>query len=72
MTPESGLGCTDPMGRAPGSLRSSSGSEVLSRHLPTRLYDECKHTGSYSEPAWLKRMVASGRLGRKSGRGFYR
>jgi 3-hydroxybutyryl-CoA dehydrogenase len=34
------------------------------------LYDEFKRD-EYAPPPLLKRMVASGRLGRKSGRGFY-
>jgi 3-hydroxybutyryl-CoA dehydrogenase len=34
------------------------------------LYDEFKEP-SYAPPPLLKRMVAAGRLGRKSGRGFY-
>jgi 3-hydroxybutyryl-CoA dehydrogenase len=34
------------------------------------LYDEFKEP-RFSPPPLLKRMVASGRLGRKSGQGFY-
>jgi 3-hydroxybutyryl-CoA dehydrogenase len=34
------------------------------------LYEEFKQT-EYAPPPLLKRMVASGRIGRKAGRGFY-
>jgi 3-hydroxybutyryl-CoA dehydrogenase len=61
------LGCGHPMG--PLALCDLIGLDVLYA-ICNSLYDEFKQP-EYSAPALLKRMVASGRLGRKSGRGFY-
>jgi 3-hydroxybutyryl-CoA dehydrogenase len=61
------LGCGHPMG--PLSLCDFIGLDVLYAVCES-LYDEFKRD-EYAPPPLLKRMVASGRLGRKSGRGFY-
>jgi 3-hydroxybutyryl-CoA dehydrogenase len=61
------LGCGHPMG--PLTLGDFIGLDVL-HAIGVSLYDEFKRD-EYAPPPLLKRMVASGRLGRKSGRGFY-
>jgi 3-hydroxybutyryl-CoA dehydrogenase len=61
------LGCGHPMG--PLALCDLVGLDVLYA-ICNSLYDEFRQP-EYSPPPLLKRMVASGRLGRKSGRGFY-
>jgi 3-hydroxybutyryl-CoA dehydrogenase len=61
------LGCGHPMG--PLTLCDFIGLDVLLAVCDS-LYEEFKRA-DYAPPALLKRMVAAGRLGRKSGRGFY-
>jgi 3-hydroxybutyryl-CoA dehydrogenase len=61
------LGCGHPMG--PLTLCDFIGLDVLYAVCDS-LYEEFKRP-EYAPPPLLKRMVASGRLGRKSGRGFY-
>ena len=61
------LGCGHPMG--PLTLCDFIGLDVLYA-IGASLYDEFKRD-EYAPSPLLKRMVASGRLGRKSGRGFY-
>ena len=61
------LGCGHPMG--PLTLCDFIGLDVLYA-ICASLYEEFKRD-EYAPPPLLKRMVASGRLGRKSGRGFY-
>jgi 3-hydroxybutyryl-CoA dehydrogenase len=61
------LGCGHPMG--PLTLSDFIGLDVLYA-IGDSLYEEFKQT-EYAPPPLLKRMVASGRLGRKSGRGIY-
>jgi 3-hydroxybutyryl-CoA dehydrogenase len=61
------LGCGHPMG--PLTLCDLIGLDVLYAVCDS-LYDEFKRD-EYAPPPLLKRMIASGRLGRKSGRGFY-
>jgi 3-hydroxybutyryl-CoA dehydrogenase len=61
------LGCGHPMG--PLTLCDFIGIDVLYAVCDS-LYEEFKRD-EYAPPPLLKRMVASGRLGRKSGRGFY-
>ncbi len=61
------LGCAHPMG--PLTLCDFIGLDVLEAVCDS-LYEEFKRT-EYAAPPLLKRMIASGRLGRKSGRGFY-
>ena len=61
------LGCGHPMG--PLALCDLIGLDVLYA-VSDSLYEEFKRD-EYAPPPLLKRMVASGRLGRKSGRGFY-
>jgi 3-hydroxybutyryl-CoA dehydrogenase len=61
------LGCGHPMG--PLVLCDFIGLDVLYAVCDS-LYEEFKRD-EYAPPPLLKRMVASGRLGRKSGRGFY-
>jgi 3-hydroxybutyryl-CoA dehydrogenase len=61
------LGCGHPMG--PLTLSDFIGLDVLYA-IGVSLYDEFKRD-EYAPPPLLKRMVASGRLGRKSRRGFY-
>ena len=61
------LGCGHPMG--PLELCDFIGLDVL-YDVCDSLYEEFKRD-EYAPPPILKRMVASGRLGRKSGRGFY-
>lgn len=61
------LGCGHPMG--PLELCDFIGLDVL-YNVCDSLYEEFKRD-EYAPPPILKRMVASGRFGRKSGRGFY-
>jgi len=61
------LGCGHPMG--PLALCDLIGLDVLYA-VCDALYEEFKRP-EYAPPPLLKRMVASGRLGRKSGQGFY-
>jgi 3-hydroxybutyryl-CoA dehydrogenase len=61
------LGCGHPMG--PLALCDFIGLDVLYA-VCNSLYEEFKRD-EYAPPPLMKRMVASGRLGRKSGRGFY-
>jgi len=61
------LGCGHPMG--PLALCDFIGLDVL-YSVCTSLFEEFKRD-EYAPPPLLKRMVASGRLGRKSGMGFY-
>jgi 3-hydroxybutyryl-CoA dehydrogenase len=61
------LGCGHPMG--PLTLSDMIGLDVLYA-IGDSLYEEFKQT-EYAPPPLLKRMVASGRIGRKSNRGFY-
>ncbi len=61
------LGCGHPMG--PLTLSDFIGLDVL-YSVCDSLYEEFKEPG-YAPPPLLKRMVASGRIGRKANRGFY-
>jgi 3-hydroxybutyryl-CoA dehydrogenase len=61
------LGCGHPMG--PLTVCDLIGLDNL-YSVCDSLYDEYKRD-EYAPPPLLKRMVASGRLGRKSGSGFY-
>jgi 3-hydroxybutyryl-CoA dehydrogenase len=61
------LGCGHPMG--PLELVDFIGLDVL-YSVCDSLYEEFKRD-EYAPPPLMKRMVASGRLGRKAGRGFY-
>jgi 3-hydroxybutyryl-CoA dehydrogenase len=61
------LGCGHPMG--PLALCDFIGLDVLYAVCDS-LYEEFKRD-EYAPPPLMKRMVASGRLGCKSGRGFY-
>jgi 3-hydroxybutyryl-CoA dehydrogenase len=61
------LGLGHPMG--PLTLLDLIGLDTA-LHVSNVLYDEFKDP-IYSPPTLLKRMVAAGYLGRKSGRGFY-
>jgi len=61
------LGCGHPMG--PLTLADFIGLDVL-YSVCDSLYEEFKEPG-YAPPPLLKRMVASGRIGRKASRGFY-
>jgi 3-hydroxybutyryl-CoA dehydrogenase len=61
------LGCGHPMG--PLELCDFIGLDVLDA-VCTSLYDEFK-LPEYASPPLLRRMVAAGHNGRKSGRGFY-
>jgi 3-hydroxybutyryl-CoA dehydrogenase len=61
------LGCGHPMG--PLALSDFIGLDVLYA-IGDSLYEEFKRA-EYAPPLLLKRMVASGRTGRKSGRGFH-
>jgi len=61
------LGCGHPMG--PLTLSDFIGLDVL-YSVCDSLYEEFKES-AYAPPPLLKRMVASGRIGRKAGRGFY-
>ncbi len=61
------LGCGHPMG--PLTLADFIGLDVLYA-IGDSLYEEFKQT-EYAPPPLIKRMVASGRIGRKAGQGFY-
>ncbi|MFF4018613.1 3-hydroxybutyryl-CoA dehydrogenase [Streptomyces sp. NPDC001843] len=61
------LGCAHPMG--PLRLLDLIGLDTA-QSVAESMYDEFKEP-LYAPPALLRRMVAAGRLGRKSGRGFY-
>jgi 3-hydroxybutyryl-CoA dehydrogenase len=61
------LGCGHPMG--PLTLCDMIGLDVL-YSVCDSLYDEFKRD-EYAPPSLMKRMVVSGHLGRKTGRGFY-
>jgi 3-hydroxybutyryl-CoA dehydrogenase len=61
------LGCGHPMG--PLTLCDFIGLDVL-YSVCDSLYEEFKRD-EYAPPPLMKRMVVSGHLGRKSGRGFY-
>jgi 3-hydroxybutyryl-CoA dehydrogenase len=61
------LGCGHPMG--PLALSDFIGLDVLYA-IGDSLYEEFKRA-EYAPPPLLKRMVASGRTGRKAERGFY-
>jgi 3-hydroxybutyryl-CoA dehydrogenase len=61
------LGCGHPMG--PLTLADFIGLDVL-YSVCDSLYEEFKRT-EYAPPPLIKRMVASGRIGRKAGCGFY-
>lgn len=61
------LGAGHPMG--PLTLCDFIGLDVLNA-VCNSMYDEFKLT-EYAPPPVIKRMIAAGRLGRKSGRGFY-
>jgi 3-hydroxybutyryl-CoA dehydrogenase len=61
------LGCGHPMG--PLSLADFIGLDVLYA-IGDSLYEEFKQT-EYAPPPLLKRLVASGRIGRKANRGIY-
>ena len=61
------LGCGHPMG--PLALCDFIGLDVV-HGICTSMYDEFRRD-EYSPPPLLRRMVSAGRLGRKSGHGFY-
>jgi 3-hydroxybutyryl-CoA dehydrogenase len=61
------LGAGHPMG--PLALCDFIGLDVL-HSVCNSLYEEFKRD-EYAPPPSMKRMIAAGRLGRKSGRGFY-
>jgi 3-hydroxybutyryl-CoA dehydrogenase len=61
------LGAGHPMG--PLTLCDFIGLDVLNA-VCISLYEEFKRD-AYAPPPLMKRMIATGRLGRKSGRGFY-
>ena len=61
------LGCGHPMG--PLTLCDFIGLDVL-YSVCDSLYEEFKRD-EYAPPPLMKRMVVSGHLGRRTGRGFY-
>jgi 3-hydroxybutyryl-CoA dehydrogenase len=61
------LGCGHPMG--PLTLSDFIGLDVVAA-VGDSLYDEFRRP-EYAPPPLLRRMVSAGRLGRKSGHGFY-
>lgn len=61
------FGAGHPMG--PLALADLIGLDVIDA-IANSLFDEFKRD-QYASPALVKRMIAAGRLGRKSGRGFY-
>jgi 3-hydroxybutyryl-CoA dehydrogenase len=62
------LGLNHPMG--PLALADLTGLDV-DLHVMDYLYDEM-HDDRFAAPLVLRRLVRAGRLGRKTGRGFYR
>lgn len=62
------LGCAHPMG--PLKLTDLVGLDTV-KAIADKMYEEFKEP-LYSPPPLLLRMVEAGRLGKKSGRGFYR
>jgi 3-hydroxybutyryl-CoA dehydrogenase len=62
------LGCGYPMG--PFTLLDFVGLDTT-YYIANIMFDEFREP-QYAPPPLLKRMVLAGRLGRKSGRGFYR
>lgn len=61
------LGCNHPMG--PLRLADFIGLDTL-HHIAEAMYGELKEP-KFAAPLILKRMVAAGHLGRKTGKGFY-
>jgi 3-hydroxybutyryl-CoA dehydrogenase len=61
------LGCGYPMG--PFTLLDFVGLDTT-YYIANIMFEEFRD-GAYAAPPLLKRMVAAGRLGRKSGQGFY-
>ena len=61
------LGCNHPMG--PLRLADFIGLDTL-HHIAEAMYGELKEP-KFAAPLILKRMVAAGYLGRKTGKGFY-
>jgi 3-hydroxybutyryl-CoA dehydrogenase len=61
------LGCGYPMG--PFTLLDFVGLDTT-YYIANIMFEEFRE-GAYAPPPLLKRMVLAGRLGRKSGRGFY-
>lgn len=61
------LGCGHPMG--PFTLLDFIGLDTV-YSIAAIMYDEFRDS-AFAAPPLLKRMVVSGRLGRKTGRGFY-
>jgi 3-hydroxybutyryl-CoA dehydrogenase len=61
------LGCVHPMG--PFTLLDFVGLDTT-YYIANIMFDEYREP-QYAPPPLLKRMVIAGRLGRKSGRGFY-
>jgi 3-hydroxybutyryl-CoA dehydrogenase len=61
------LGCGHPMG--PLTLLDFVGLDTV-YYIANIMFDEFREP-AYAPPPLLKRMVLAGRLGRKSGRGFY-
>ena len=61
------LGCGHPMG--PFTLLDFVGLDTT-YYIAAIMYEEFREL-PYAPPPLLKRMVLAGRLGRKSGRGFY-
>jgi 3-hydroxybutyryl-CoA dehydrogenase len=62
------LGCGHPMG--PFTLLDFVGLDTT-YYIANIMFEEFREPG-YAPPPLLKRMVLAGRLGRKSGRGFYK
>src|SRR5262249_46961774 len=62
------LGCGYPMG--PFTLFALVGLDPTS-YMPKIMSEECR-VPAYAPPPVVKRMVLAGRLGRKSGQGFYK
>jgi 3-hydroxybutyryl-CoA dehydrogenase len=62
------LGCGYPMG--PFTLLDFVGLDTT-YFIANIMFEECRDA-AYAPPPLLKRMVLAGRLGRKSGQGFYR
>ena len=61
------LGCGHPMG--PLTLLDFVGLDTT-YYIANIMFEEFREP-AYAAPPLLKRMVLAGRLGRKSGRGFY-